>query len=65
VQQNNVEYSGFPQGGSVRLSGTVLHHSTEFQAVQQRTGEHQAARSGTAQRGRTEGAWPALRGLWE
>lgn len=65
MQQNNLEQSGFPQGGSLRLSATVLHNSAEFQAVLQRTGEHSAARNGSGQRARKKGSWPTIRGLWE
>lgn len=62
MQRDNLEQSGYPMGGSVRLSGTALHNSAEFQAVVRRTSEQP---DGTSQHGRREGTWPSIRGLWE
>ncbi len=65
MQQTN-DSTGFPEGGSIRLSGTLLHTSAEFQAVLRQTGEHQAVtRNSSAHRGRHKGVWLAPRGLWE
>lgn len=60
--QNNLEQSGYPTGGSLRLSGTMLHTSPEFQSVLKRSGEHPVmvrGSSGAATR------HPPTRGLWE
>ena len=62
MQRDNLEQSGYPMGGSIRLSGTVFHNSAEFQATAGRTGEHPG---GVNRNGRREGARPAIRGLWE
>ena len=60
--RDNLEQSGYPTGGSLRLSGTVLHTSAEFQAALTRTGEH----SLTARGGHTGATGPSpSRGLWE
>jgi hypothetical protein len=61
IQRDNLEQIGYPVGGSVRLSGTVLHNSAEFQAAVGRTGEHPSSAN---QHGRREETRPAVRGLW-
>ena len=56
------EYTGYPGGGSLRLSGTVLLSSAEFQALVKRVNEQ-----GTAPHAahRAASAHPQLRGLWD
>jgi hypothetical protein len=60
--RDNLEQSGYPTGGSLRISGTVLHTSAEFQAVLARTGDHQVMVRGAHS---TAPAHSACRGLWE
>lgn len=57
--------SGFPAGGSLRLSGTMLQTSAEFQAVVRQSGEQNTPSAGTTKRNRPERAWHSMRGLWE
>ena len=61
-QMNSVT---FPSGGSLRITGTMYRNSAEFQALAGNTGEQQSASQQATRRCRAEGAWHAMRGLWE
>ncbi len=56
------EYTGYPAGGSLRLSGTVLLSSAEFQALLKRMGEQKTAPHAAH---RAAGAHTQYRGLWD
>jgi len=43
----------------------MYRNSAEFQALTGNTGEHQSSSQQATRRGRAEGAWHAMRDLWE